>query len=162
MCPLVCKHHAYLMPFKKLEGCHCIGFPRRRGRDLYSKTRHTGGNALQPTESSPVSSSSSKKVLPSSPVCLCPERTRMWDTLHHRKSAKMMPRAADTGMNMSGNRWGRVAPWECHSMVAILRCATDAAIVLGSWEQTWRWSLLAPQVQGLGWRCLFHKGLSLY
>ena len=75
---------------------------------------------MQPTESSPVSSSSSKKVLPSSPVCLCPVRTRMVDTLHHRNNAKMMPRAADTGMKMSGNRCGRAALCACHSIVAML------------------------------------------
>ena len=160
MCPRVCKHHIDLMPFGLLEGCHCIGFPRRRGRDLCSKTRHTGSDALQLTESSPVSSSSSKKVLPSSPVCLCPERTRMWDTLHHRNSAKMMPKAADTGINMSGNRWGRIAPWECHSMVAILRCATDATIVLGFWEQSWRWSLLAPRSMVWDGVAIQHRGLS--
>ena len=75
---------------------------------------------MQPTESSPVSSSSSKKVLPSSPVCLWPVRTRMWDTLHHRKSANKMPHTAEAGMKMSENRPGRYAPWDCHNIVAVI------------------------------------------
>ena len=88
-------------------------------RELCCRKRGIKGNAMQPTESSPVSSSSSRKVLPSSPVCLWPVRTRIMDTLHHRNSAKMIPQTADTGMKMSENRPGNSAPWAWANMVAI-------------------------------------------
>lgn len=69
------------------------------------------------TDSSPVSSSSNRKVRPSSPVWRWPERTFTPDTRHHRKSAKMIPNALATGTKMSGTKSGSKAS-DDHSIVA--------------------------------------------